>query len=372
MQYRNRDCVNKRVGILTWHYNNNFGSTLQAYALQESVKKVGYAPFFLNYRKKERRSEKYKNIARLLRSYFLEITKNEKSEELRYGFLRFQSKYYNEGKYAYDIADLKNQCKHCYAVICGSDQIWAPNVFDPIYFLNFVPKGVKKISYAASIGLPIIPDDLIPRYVTLLKDFDAVSVREEMGRQLLDQQCGIAAECVLDPTLLLDKNDWKKLERGKTVPNYGYIFCYFLKKNNDYNIFVREYKKRLKMKVICISVDNKNADEADIFLSCIGPDDFLALLHNARMVITDSFHGTAFSINYGVDFATLPRFSERDRLCQNSRIHNILDITGLNKHLISSIDDIYQCDIKEDFSACQEILKIERIKSMNYLAETLG
>lgn len=368
---KGKEFVNKRVGILTWHYNNNFGSTLQAFALQEILKKIGYAPFFLNYRKKENPIEKYKNIVRILRSYYLEITGNERAEELRYGFLRFRNKYLNQGKYTYDTESLSSQCKKCCAVICGSDQIWAPNVFDPTYFLNFVPKGVKKVSYAASIGLPVIPNDLVPKYSALLNDFDAISVREAVGKELLNHQCGITAECVLDPTFLLNKDEWIKFERKKYVPDYRYIFCYFLNENNNYNEIVKEYKKRLGIKVICISADNKNADEADLFLCGIGPDDFLSLIRNAQIVITDSFHGTAFSINYGVDFATLLRFSEDDYWCQNSRIYNILKIMGMDKHIIYSVNDIANYDVSGEVSESQEILMKERIKSIDYLIDAL-
>lgn len=365
------ESVNKRVGILTWHYNNNFGSTLQAFALQETLKKIGYNPFFLNYRKNEKPAEKYKNIARLLRSYYLEIAGKGEAEKLRYGFLRFRKKYLKQGKFVYGTKDLGKECKNCSAVICGSDQIWAPNVFDPTYFLNFVPKGVKKISYAASIGLPVIPNHLVPQYAELLNDFNAISVREVAGKELLDRQCGISAECVLDPTLLLDKNEWSIFEREKYVPDYRYIFCYFLNEDNNYNAIVKEYKKKLGIKVICISADNKNAEETDLFLRGIGPDDFLALIHNAQMVITDSFHGTAFSINYGVDFATLLRFSEDDYLCQNSRIYNILKTVKMEEHILSSVNDISNCCTRVDDYKSQELLMKERKKSMDYLIKAL-
>ena len=365
------EAVNKRVGILTWHYNNNFGSTLQAFALQEALKKIGYNPIFLNYRKKEKPDEKYKNMVRLLRSYYLEMAGKDEAEQLRYGFLRFRKKYFKQGMYVYDNKNLGKECKKCFAVICGSDQIWAPNVFDPTYFLNFVPKGVKKISYAASIGLPAIPNHLVPQYTELLNDFNAISVRELAGKELLNRQCGIEAECVLDPTLLLDKNEWEQFEREKYVPDYKYIFCYFLNADNNYSAIVNEYKKRLGFRVICISADNKNAEEADLFLSGIGPDDFLSLIHNAQMVITDSFHGTVFSINYGINFATLLRFSEEDNLCQNYRIYNILKIMKMDEHIISSVSDIPKCCAGVEACEKQEILMKERKKSMDYLIKAL-
>ena len=123
--------------------------------------------------------------------------------------------------------------------------------------------------------------------------------------------------------------------------------------------------------MICISADNKNAEEADLFLSGIGPDDFLSLIHNAQMVITDSFHGTVFSINYGINFATLLRFSEEDNLCQNSRIYNILKIMKMDEHIISSVSDIPKCCAGVEACEKQEILMKERKKSMDYLIKAL-
>ncbi len=363
--------MKKKVGLLTWHYNNNFGSTLQALAIQETIRALGFDTFFINYRKKEKIFEKYKNTIRIWRSYILEKMGRKDAERLRYGFLRFRKKYLKEGRVIYHAGKLENACKGCYAVVCGSDQIWAPNVFDSAYFLDFVPDGIKKVSYAASIGLPVIPDQYIPLYNELLSRLDYISVREKEGSTLLARQCDIKSETVLDPTLLLSVDEWFRYERKVLVPKSDFIFCYFLNANNSYNAIVKAYQEKIKAPVLCVSADIKNAEIADTMLRVIGPDDFLAMIHYAKFVITDSFHGTAFAINFEVPFASLPRFSDDDKICQNSRIYNLLSITHMNDRIIRSVDYAVKDRLEFDFALPKMKLNQEKKASLNYLAKAL-
>lgn len=321
----------KKIGLVTWHYYCNFGSALQAYALQTYLLNQGFDAEFINYR-----NEKYGRI-----SWNKEFVKSTVSNifmysngtihnRLYYPFLSFRSNYLRETRSIYDRKMLPRNAKRYEAVICGSDQIWAPNVFNEVYFLDFVPENVRKISYAASIGLNYIPEDCIVKYRELLKRFDFVSVREKAGEELLKEKCDIHAVTVLDPTLLLDIDTWKKIEISAKEILEPYIFCYFLNSSNSYQETIVEYAKKSGLKIIGISAKK---DDMRWMNSAgnVGPCEFLNLIHRADVVFTDSYHGTIFSMLYHKEFYLFERFSEADPVNQNSRIYQLdrwFDIKG--------------------------------------------
>jgi hypothetical protein len=159
----------------------------------------------------------------------------------------FQNRYLKQSKLFQDKWKI-NKVKNKYDVIVsGSDQIWAPNVFNPVYMGDFKKsKNQKKISYAASIGLSDIPESLIDTYKELLSDFDHVSVREETGKELLLNSCDCKSKVVLDPTLLLNTTQYDKLLKKVQNIKQPYVFCYFLNKNHKYRAFgISGNKRRL-------------------------------------------------------------------------------------------------------------------------------
>ena len=356
------------IAILTWHYYTNYGSVLQAYALQEFLIEQGYNVTVLDYRKPEYNGCRLSRMLRrhkLLYKYFCQLFNRKKA----YSFYRFIcEKLHMSTEIMYANALEKEIQKHN-AIIVGSDQIWAPNVFNPVYMLDFVPDDILKISYAASIGLNQIPDDLISTYQKLLSRFHAISVREKQGAQLLDQRCGIKSEVVLDPTLLVNIDHWKQLEK-KVKRNDKYIFCYFLNKNHRYKESVQEYAKKKDIEVIGCSANSEDASWMTVLGNEIGPCEFLWLIHHAEAVFTDSYHGTIFSLLYHKPFITFERFANTDKICQNSRIYQLDDHFNLARRIIK-IEDTELIIEDYDYDMFEHRLDVLRKSSLEFLRKAL-
>lgn len=358
----------KKIGIITWHYFPNFGSALQAYAMQYTINHLGYDAKIINFRDKR---YGVNHEIKIGIQVFLHQTFSRINNNFAFPFPYFHRKYLKETKIIYNEQSLPLVSKGFDAVICGSDQIWAPNVFNPVYLLNFVPDDIPKISYAASIGLDEIPGALTQTYKKLLTSFHAISVREKQGARLLEQSCGIKSEVVLDPTLLVNIENWKKIEK-EIKRKDKYIFCYFLNKNHKYKMAVESYAKSKGIEVIGCSSNPADADWMTVLKKNIGPCEFLWLIHHAETVFTDSFHGTIFSLLYHKQFVTFERFESTDKICQNSRIYQLDDYFGLSHRIIRITSDTEIKIDDFDYGIFEQRLNGLREQSMEYLKKALG
>lgn len=354
-----------KIGILTWHYYKNFGSALQAYALQETLKKIGCQPQIINYRNpKFGKEDKIKNYIKLLLNKF--------GFEYNLYFEQFWKKYMNQTRLIQSKDQLSQIAKEFNSIICGSDQIWAPNVFNPIYMLDFVQNNnVRRISYAASIGLNYLPQDLKKTYKNLLSKFNMISVREKTGQELLEKECGIHSQVVLDPTLLISRKEWEKIVKKPKEVSKNFIFCYFLNENHKYKEKVKKFAQKYDLQIFgftTCSDDYKWMTKVEK----IGPCEFLWYIQNSEYVFTDSYHGTIFSLIFYKKFITFERFNSSDKICQNSRLEqlslyfnlkdNIVSIENYNIQKINLIDynkfNLSLCDYQE--------------KSLNFLKGVLS
>lgn len=357
--------IRKSVGIITWHYYTNYGSALQAYAMQSSLTSLGWESCIINYRNK--RFGKYNPVKEKVKIF---LDKTRIFKKYSFSFSAFCAEYLHQTSVKYNSGNLRKIVSKFDVVVCGSDQIWAPNVFNPVYMLDFVPDGIPKISYAASIGLNEIPDDLVGTYQKLLSRFQAISVREKQGAQLLDQRCGIKSEVVLDPTLLVNVGHWKELEK-KVNRKDKFIFCYFLNKDHRYKEAVQAYAKRHGVEVIGCSANTEDASWMTILGNEIGPCEFLWLIHHAETVFTDSYHGTIFSLLYHKPFITFERFENSDKICQNSRIYQLDDHFCLSQRIIRVTDDTEIVIDDFDYDMFEQRLCELRKSSMEFLKKAL-
>lgn len=361
--------MRKKIGIVTWHYYENFGSALQAYSLQTTISNLGYECEFVNYRKKQFRSSNIKGAIKYILSSLAIFLPKGKRSKYSFRFSRFEYDFLKQRRLSYNEKSVK-KCNSKYDIfVCGSDQIWAPNVFNPIYFLSFVEDKKPKIAYAPSIGLNEIPNDLKDSYSNLLSRFDCLSVREQEGADILKKVFNLEAEAVLDPTFLIEKNNWNNLIIEPQIKE-EYIFCYFLGENNLQLKLANKIAKDLGCKIISISNPHMDNSSIDIIDKFAGPREFLGYVKNAKMIITDSFHGMAFSINFNKDFYVFERFSNDNKISQNSRIHNILSKLNLEDRLISYNGSINKID-SIDYTDVNKLLECERTKSLEYLKNSL-
>lgn len=364
--------MKKRIAILTWHYHENFGSALQAYALQECIKEMGYNVKIINYRNLiYGKVNKFKNLSKIFINKILG-KKNFLGRRLRTSYSYFHFKFFKQTKLIQDIRLLPSVCRHFYAVICGSDQIWAPNVFNPTYFLDFVDDGTKKLSYAASLGLNKIENNLVPEYKRLLSRFNAISVRENIGAKLLSNECNINADVVIDPTLLLDTDKWVRIENKPFLHhNDKFVFCYFLNDAHNYSESVKNFASDKRYKVIGVTKNTSDKKWMDIVLEDIGPQEFIWLIHNADVIFTDSYHGTIFSLLFHKDFITFERFANDDAICQNSRIHQLSDYFEIKDNIINVTKRTELKLTPVDYNKFENNLKKLRNHSLDFLNNSL-
>ena len=330
-----------KVGIITWHYYSNFGSSLQAYSLQTIIASIGYDVRIVNYHNPHfGKTSQIFNLIKLIISSTVGKLPFKFANKFSSGRLEFEYKYLRCGRLTQSIDELPNLTSDYYALVCGSDQIWAPNCFDPIYFAAFANKGIRKISYAASIGLSEIPEKLVSKYKEYLSDFYAIGIREQEGKMLLNTQCGIDSKVVLDPTFLLKESDYEKIERKvKNCKKDGYLLVYLLNENHQYKEHIIAYAKKHSLRIIGYST--KSGDKHWMQqLPNLGADQFIWLIHNSAAVMTDSYHGTIFSLLFHKNFYTFLRFAEGDPINQNSRIRQLQDYFGLQGHIIGPKDGI--------------------------------
>ncbi len=362
--------MNKNVGIITWHYYINFGSALQAYALQKSIKDMGCKVKMIDYRNPcFGKVNRVKKCAKMrVKALIRALTGQECDRDSAYYF--FQSKYFRKTKLIQDQELLPGICQKLDCVICGSDQIWAPNVFNPVYMLDFVMDNIPKIAYAASVGLNDIPNDLVDTYHSLLSRFHRISVREVVGATLLNQKCSVDATVVLDPTFLIDIEHWKTLERSINYKR-KFIFCYFLNANHQYRRSVQKYATDNGVTIIGYSARKNDSEWMNLLSSTIGPCEFLWLIHHAEAVFMDSYHGTIFSLLYHKDFITFERFEASDKICQNSRIYQLSEYFDISNRIIKVAEDLEITISPLDYALFEDRLSALRKLSVEFLVDAL-
>ena len=366
----------KKVGILTFHAAHNFGASLQAYALNKIISDLGYESHVMNYGsnnmypifdlKTKRLSVIARNLQNILFYNKLKI-RNKKYKLFREENLSLFPNYY------IDKETLAKLTKDFHALIAGSDQIWNnnPKMKDKsdVYFLN-IEGAFKKISYAASFGDDInnissSSDKIIP----WIKDFDSVAVREIEGKEFLDNY-NIPSIVTLDPTLLLKKEEWEKIEKKVNI-NKPYILYYSVD-SKKYSIEVtKKIAKELKMPVINLVLHPKSSLSGFKYMIDIAPNEFLNIIHNASFVCTNSFHGTVFSIIYEKPFVSI--FNEnKDGILVDNRKMTILKNLGLEDHIVTVSSDI-ELDklLNYDFTYSKEVLEKLKKHSLDYIINSL-
>ena len=370
----------KKVGLMTC-YMNNFGACLQAYALQHKIDELGLDCEIIKYTP-IRAVKEYSFLIKVGRRLY-SLIKGFANIDFRYenyrnrSFVRFRKKYltFSNENYLKEEELYSHQLKYdCY--VTGSDQIWNPNLFNgqanPIYFLDFVPDGKGRVAYAPSIGVSSVSDSYKTEMKKYLARFDAISVREYEGKEIIDSIIECECRAVLDPTLLLKKNEWEALLHDKII-NKDYILLYLFSDREYIGEFVQYVQEQLGIDVVTIPFNKREYYSNHIKIKKAGPLEFLNLIKNASLVITDSFHATAFSINLQVPFYTLLRNTEKETNNMNSRIYSILSFTKLENRIIRDKEAFPdKINLEIDFSEADKRLQEKREQDIDFLKSALG
>ncbi len=371
---------NKKIGIMTWFQYHNYGTALQVTALSETIKNMGYEPIVIQYHAKNKPvSVCRESIAVSIGTKVVSVIKNSYYKNFS---CSIREKHYNDFYDKYIrftsrcdlLSELQLLNNELDAFVCGSDQIWAPSCFDQHYFLDFVSNDNKKIAYAPSVGLPSIEDEYIKEQIKeLTSRISFLSTREESGSKIIADLIGKEVATVLDPTLLLNADEWNAFCSDICInENSEYMLVYMLGKNEWQWKEIYRIANELKLNVRVIPVFLKDKNRPGCINNPVGPAEFLSYVKNAAYVCTDSFHGLAFSVNYHKKFTVFERFKVNDKINQNSRIYNLLDLFHLRNRLFvnkSSIKMVYE---QIDYNQVDEYRNIYKEKSMAFLKHSLS
>lgn len=377
--------MTKKIAILTQPLITNFGGTLQAFALQKILVDKGYEVETINYQYRE--MSWINKILSTLKNFFIRRKKvihfsvEEKNiiKSKHTRFIQDNIKYSKEFK---DKLNLKKyfEIKKFDAVIVGSDQVWrvaySPDI--ELFFLDFLEenKMIKKIAYSASFGIDKwqFLGEKNDKIKSLVEQFDTVSVREKNAIKLCNEYWGINVEHTLDPTLLLLQNDYKRLvDKAGIVNNKNTgIFCYILDDNKNKLKIIDFIENSLNKKSFYVRPAKKNKESfvIDNYNDYIIPEieEWLNAFIDADFIVTDSFHGTVFSIIFSKPFVSIVNI-ERG----GSRFLSLLSELNLSDRMINNVEDITP-DIlnrKINFDEVHKTLDKLRKCSINFLDSSL-
>ena len=334
----------KRIGIVTFFSNCNYGSVLQAYALSNYLKQKGYNTEIIDYLT----SKNHFNVNMRMRTIInrmsvllkhpkilKETLKGKKKSIKSVKMLSCETVLMYKGfieKYLKPFQGKYHHSNDFDAFICGSDQIWqisAPGLSD-IFFLRFtIPK--KRIAYAASLGSVSIPEYNAKRFKKYINEFSSISVRENASKKIIKDSCEKDVTHVLDPTLLVGKSFWEKIINDYETQD-DYILCYFLDKNEGLENIVKLAKNN-NLKVLWVETGIKNPEGTENISP--SPFKFVSLIKNATFVISDSFHACCFSALFEKNFYIVRR-NYQGYPAQHIRIEELLSILKMQDRQIDN------------------------------------
>lgn len=357
----------KKVGLVTWYDRGpNYGTVLQAYALQKNIECFGYNCEIINY-KNLSMVKKIKRMI-LLKIYLMifrrkVFKRNSKISKWIKNNLKITKKI---TKYS----ELEKIEREYDAFVCGSDQIWstAEERIEPFYYLQFTNYD-KRISYAPSIGKDNIGNTVKEKFIEYVNGIKFLSVREKRAAEVIEQETGREAKVVLDPTLLLERKYWENMiENVKIKEEQPYVFVYFLTKNTTNYEKVRELAKNENLKIISTTqLYGENGNDIPL-----DPLEFLKYIKNAEYIITDSFHGTIFSIIFSKKVIIFKRHKDNTKMSQNSRIYNLLKMLGMETRLVTESNTLFDIAKKEiDYSTINKKIEEKKIDSRKFLEEAI-
>lgn len=362
---------NKKIGIITYHRAINYGAILQVYALQKKINEFGVQSIILDYRNNKLENIHSKNRLSncespkdYIRYVLIDKNFNKKHEKFR----DFAREHLKLSTPMYSIEDLiENEDKYD-LFITGSDQVWnyKINDMDSAYFLDFTQEKTKKKSYAASFGLSEIPLEHQKTYTDLLNDFDSILIREKQGAKIIKELLSKESSVVLDPTMLLSKEKWKTLINNVKSSKDKYILVYGFGGSRNIKNLALNISHKTGYKILWINNTYKYSTKIK-YIKSAGPEEFISLFNNAEYIITNSFHGTAFSINFNKQFFTelLPESTG-----VNSRLQDILELFDLKERRVLS-SDARIIESRIDYEKVNAKLEEERKKSNSLLKHVI-
>ncbi len=367
-----------KIALITIHNSKNYGAILQTFAMQEVLLRHGEVDI-INY--DNRYLSKSLDLIRFEISFHgvLKMCHDVLCFLPRRRLFRKIKTFYKENMRQTSLfsqEDLLSEDASTYDYyVAGSDQIWNPNIInksrtlDPIYFLNFARKGAKKISFATSIGAHKYTSYEKCQLKEFLKDFETISVREKDSQLMLQEFIDKPVQHVLDPTLLLSKNEWfqKMGLQDKTTTSLGnYILLYTVPKTPLLRKAIDFFSKKMGLQVISLEQSLIPMTKIDRQVRDAGMIDFIELFANAKFIITDSFHGVCFSINFSRHFVAISPGEK------SNRIESLLSVVGLENRLAKTEKEFEDMELDIDYTVAQLKLTAARSSSLEILSKSFS
>lgn len=361
------------IKVITRHAPSNYGSLLQAIATITILERLGHTCEIIDYIRDDEHGLKavttnlnFKqgwngNPLKIL-AYIALRYPEEKVAELKFSWMR--KKYLKLTQRCRTHEDLKHLDADVF--MTGSDQVWGPTLngmYDGAYFLSFVT-GKPKTAYAASFGRTDFTPKILVEYKKLLSTYSGIAVRENSAVELLSQLGILCAGQVLDPTLLLTGGEWgkwiKKNIQGK------YMLVYQLHNNPILSDYALKFARHTGLPLYRISPTYHQIRRGGKFIYLPDLDEFLSYIKNCTYFITDSFHGTAFALNFNKQFIEILPNNKT-----GSRNQSLLQMTGLQDRIVMDYTDYSICNRMIDYDKVNAILENERVKSLEILKRIL-
>lgn len=364
-----------KIGILTQPLASNCGGILQNFALQHILRRMGHTPVTINHVYKPMVEKGWRNSLRTIWRFFKRWLFGDRSV-IFYDVTK-QVNFYRTGgvaqrKFIEENISVVNAefplhealVSDYDAFVVGSDQVWRPRYSPSLmnFYLDFVVDAdVKRVAYAASFGVDEweLDEQLTPQARVLAQRFDAISVRESSGVELCRRYLGVEAEVVLDPTMLLDIDEYVQALNLRTKPHSRYVAVYILDKTKDKQLIVDSVCRQLNCKPLYLDVLSGNGTTIKEWIEGV---------YNSEYVVTDSFHGTVFSILSHKRFTTIINEGRGA-----TRFDSLLGICSLKSRAIACSNDLesskWQQDI--DYLAIDAVLDSYRETSISFIKDAL-
>ncbi len=361
-----------KIALVTIHKVTNYGAVLQAYATKVALSKYGtvstidyYNPHLARHMDMVRFELSVHGV-KMLAHDLLNLPNRYK---LLSRFKKFLSLHMNLTKEFRSNELLEDKVNGYEVYVCGSDQIWNPGVVsevgkvDPIFFLSFVKKDFKKFSYASSIGHHMYSDEEKEEVSSLLDDFSMISVREKDGQKKLQEILPKRdIHHVVDPTLLLTQAEWyASFNIKEETPKENYILVYSVPRTALIKKAIDFFGKKLNLKIVAIDRMLLPITKIDKHVRDAGPQEFIQLYSNASFVITDSFHGMCFAVNFKKPFACI---SANERA---NRQESLLELLGIRERIMYKESDFENLTLTLEYANVTTKLEEIRNASLQYI-----
>lgn len=365
-----------KIGIITWFSGTNYGTHLQAIALQKYIRSLGYEVWIINFEvnANTRKVGFWEKVCRQPQKYMTKYAQRKYKEEIASRDNAFKKMIQCQCCMTERINTKEEYIRVCNQfdlLICGSDQIWNPNWYHRAYYADYAEITAEKISYAPSMGINTIPEKFQDEIRRSLQSFRAVSVREEKGAEILESLSPVKPQVVVDPTLLLKAGEWSELALRKSLVQEPYVLSMFLTDRREHWRAANRFAKKKNLEHVIIPYCGFSYVQPGKIFADAGIEELLALIKNATYILTDSFHITVFSLIFNRQFITFQRFRENDLTSQNARVNNLLKIAEIPERMISykskHVPDMGDIDYKTVNKYLDEKIN----KSKAYLREVL-